>query len=117
MVGARKESDRTRRPRKTLNFAVQNQYIVRPYGWLDGIALAKAGGRKVTMIELVPQAEPRDHPEAGTRMTGFKPIAFSARSGWADNRLVLWAYGLAISSDGSVDEPSPDTPPSTALSR
>lgn len=38
--------------RKTLNFAVQNQYIVRPYGWLDEIALPEAHGRKVTRTEL-----------------------------------------------------------------
>jgi integrase len=41
--------------RKTLNFAVQNQYIVRPYGWLDKIALAEAHGRKVIRTELKPQ--------------------------------------------------------------
>jgi integrase len=41
--------------RKTLNFAVQNQYIVRPYGWLDKIALAEAHGRKVTRTELKPE--------------------------------------------------------------
>lgn len=38
--------------RKTLNFAVQNQYIVRPHGWLDKIALAEAHGRKVVRTEL-----------------------------------------------------------------
>jgi len=41
--------------RKTLNFAVQNQYIVRPHGWLDKIALAEAHGRKVVRTELTPQ--------------------------------------------------------------
>jgi len=41
--------------RKTLNFAVQNQYIVRPHGWLDKIALADAHGRKVVRTELTPQ--------------------------------------------------------------
>jgi site-specific recombinase XerD len=41
--------------RKTLNFAVQNQYIVRPHGWLDKIALAEAHGRKVIRTELTPQ--------------------------------------------------------------
>jgi len=41
--------------RKTLNFAVQNQYIVRPYGWLDNIALAEAHGRKVVRTELTPE--------------------------------------------------------------
>ena len=41
--------------RKTLNFAVQNQYIVRPYGWLDKIALAEAHGRKVVRTELTPE--------------------------------------------------------------
>jgi len=41
--------------RKTLNFAVQNQYIVRPYGWLDKIALAEAHGRRVVRTELTPQ--------------------------------------------------------------
>ena len=41
--------------RKTLNFAVQNQYIVRPHGWLDKIALAEAHGRKVTRTELKPE--------------------------------------------------------------
>jgi len=38
--------------RKTLNYAVQNQYIVRPYGWLDKIALAEAHGRRVVRTEL-----------------------------------------------------------------
>jgi len=41
--------------RKTLNFAVQNQYIVRPHGWLDKIALAEAHGRKVVRTELKPE--------------------------------------------------------------
>jgi integrase len=41
--------------RKTLNFAVQNQYIVRPHGWLGKIALAEAHGRKVVRTELTPQ--------------------------------------------------------------
>jgi len=41
--------------RKTLNFAVQNQYIVRPHGWLDKIALAEAHGRKITRTELKPE--------------------------------------------------------------
>jgi integrase len=41
--------------RKTLNFAVQNQYIVRPHGWLDKIALAEAHGRKVVRTELTPE--------------------------------------------------------------
>src|ERR1700730_9321863 len=41
--------------RKTLNFAVQNQYIVRPHGWLDKIALAEAHGRKVVRTELTPR--------------------------------------------------------------
>jgi hypothetical protein len=34
---------------------VQNQYIVRPHGWLDKIALAEAHGRKVVRTELTPQ--------------------------------------------------------------
>ncbi len=38
--------------RKILHFAIQNQYIVRPYGWLDKIALAEAHGRKVVRTEL-----------------------------------------------------------------
>jgi site-specific recombinase XerD len=38
--------------RKTLNFAVQNQYVVRPHGWLEKIALAEAHGRKVVRTEL-----------------------------------------------------------------
>lgn len=41
--------------RKTLNFAGQNQYIVRPHGWLDKIALAEAHGRKVVRTELTPE--------------------------------------------------------------
>lgn len=41
--------------RKTLNFAVQNQYIVRPHGWLDKIALAEPHGRKVIRTELKPE--------------------------------------------------------------
>jgi integrase len=41
--------------RKTLNYAVQNQYIVRPYGWLDKIPLAEAHGRKVVRTELTPE--------------------------------------------------------------
>jgi integrase len=41
--------------RKTLNFAVQNQYIVRPHGWLENIALAEAHGRKVIRTELKPE--------------------------------------------------------------
>lgn len=41
--------------RKTLDFAVQSQYIVRPYGWLDKIPLAEAHGRKIVRTELTPE--------------------------------------------------------------
>lgn len=41
--------------RKTLDFAVQNQYIVRPYGWLDKIPLTEAHGRKIVRTELTPE--------------------------------------------------------------
>lgn len=50
-------SSRTMRTvlRKVLNFAVQNLYIERPYGWLENIPLDEAHGRKVVRSELTPE--------------------------------------------------------------
>jgi integrase len=41
--------------RKTLGYAALNDYIKRPHGWLDNIALAEAHGRTVVRTELKPE--------------------------------------------------------------